>query len=379
MDMARGRVGNVLIVGAGMTGMTLGVALKQSGIGCEIVEIRPALTEPGTGISLQGPALRALQSVGVVDRCIAQGFGYSHFKTCDAAGNVTGTVDLPRLLGPDYPATVGVLRQSVHEVLADELSRLGVPLRLATTVAEFDQDDDGVDVVFSDGKRARYDLVVGADGQRSAIREMLFGKQHRPYYTGQMNWRATVSKPPEVEGRYSYFGPTNKSGFNPIARDRMYIYIVQNVPRRPRWADAELPAMMRGLLAEFGGALGRARDEVRTPEQIICRPIFSMILPPPWHRGRVLVVGDAAHTTTPHLASGASIGIEDAVVLARVLQSDAPVVEILEDFMARRHQRCHMIVKNSEQLGEWEKNPTAPGIDTIGITSKSYQALAQPV
>ena len=379
MDMARGRVGNVLIVGAGMTGMTLGVALKQSGIGCEIVEIRPALTEPGTGISLQGPALRALQSVGVVDRCIAQGFGYSHFKTCDAAGNVTGTVDLPRLLGPDYPATVGVLRQSVHEVLADELSLLGVPLRLATTVAEFDQDDDGVDVVFSDGKRARYDLVVGADGQRSAIREMLFGKQHRPYYTGQMNWRATVSKPPEVEGRYSYFGPTNKSGFNPIARDRMYIYIVQNVPRRPRWADAELPAMMRGLLAEFGGALGRARDEVRTPEQIICRPIFSMILPPPWHRGRVLVVGDAAHTTTPHLASGASIGIEDAVVLARVLQSDAPVVEILEDFMARRHQRCHMIVKNSEQLGEWEKNPTAPGIDTIGITSKSYQALAQPV
>jgi 2-polyprenyl-6-methoxyphenol hydroxylase-like FAD-dependent oxidoreductase len=379
MDMARGRVGNVLIVGAGMTGMTLGVALKQSGIGCEIVEIRPALTEPGTGISLQGPALRALQSVGVVDRCIAQGFGYSHFKTCDAAGNVTGTVDLPRLLGPDYPATVGVLRQSVHEVLADELSRLGVPLRLATTVAEFDQDDDGVDVVFSDGKRARYDLVVGADGQRSAIREMLFGKQHRPYYTGQMNWRATVSKPPEVEGRYSYFGPTNKSGFNPIARDRMYIYIVQNVPRRPRWADAELPAMMRGLLAEFGGALGRARDEVRTPEQIICRPIFSMILPPPWHRGRVLVVGDAAHTTTPHLASGASIGIEDAVVLARVLQSDAPVVEILEDFTARRHQRCHMIVKNSEQLGEWEKNPTASGIDTIGITSKSYQALAQPV
>jgi 2-polyprenyl-6-methoxyphenol hydroxylase-like FAD-dependent oxidoreductase len=379
MDMARGRVGNVLIVGAGMTGMTLGVALKQSGIGCEIVEIRPALTEPGTGISLQGPALRALQSVGVVDRCIAQGFGYSHFKTCDAAGNVTGTVDLPRLLGPDYPATVGVLRQSVHEVLADELSRLGVPLRLATTVAEFDQDDDGVDVVFSDGKRARYDLVVGADDQSSAIREMLFGKQHRPYYTGQMNWRATVSKPPEVEGRYSYFGPTNKSGFNPIARDRMYIYIVQNVPRRPRWADAELPAMMRGLLAEFGGALGRARDEVRTPEQIICRPIFSMILPPPWHRGRVLVVGDAAHTTTPHLASGASIGIEDAVVLARVLQSDAPVVEILEDFTARRHQRCHMIVKNSEQLGEWEKNPTASGIDTIGITSKSYQALAQPV
>jgi 2-polyprenyl-6-methoxyphenol hydroxylase-like FAD-dependent oxidoreductase len=154
---------------------------------------------------------------------------------------------------------------------------------------------------------------------------------------------------------------------------------VQNVPERPRWADAELPAMMRGLLAEFGGALGRARDEVQSPEQIICRPIFSMILPPPWHRGRVLVIGDAAHTTTPHLASGASIGIEDAVVLARMLRSDAPVATVLQDFIGRRHERCRMIVENSEQLGEWEKNPSAPGVDTVGVMAQSYQALAQPV
>src|SRR5262249_22137493 len=93
---------NVLIVGAGMCGMSLGVALSRAGISCEIVEIRDALTEPGTGISLQGPALRALQSVGVLDRCIARGFGYSFFKACDAVGNVTNTVDLPRLLGADY-------------------------------------------------------------------------------------------------------------------------------------------------------------------------------------------------------------------------------------------------------------------------------------
>jgi 2-polyprenyl-6-methoxyphenol hydroxylase-like FAD-dependent oxidoreductase len=372
-------VGNVLIVGAGMAGMTLGVALKHAGIACEIAEIRPDLTEPGTGISLQGPALRALQSVGVVDGCIARGFGYSHFKTCDAEGNVTGTVDLPRLLGPDYPATVGVLRQTVHEVLADELKRLGVPIRLGTTVAEFKQDEDGVDVVFSGGERARTDLLVGADGQGSKIREMLFGTRHRPRYTGQMNWRATVSRPPEVQGRYSYFGPTNKSGFNPISERQMYIYIVQNVPQRPRWADAELPSMMRGLLAEFGGALGRAREEVVAPEQIICRPIFSLMLPQPWHQGRAIVIGDAAHTTTPHLASGASIGIEDAVVLARLLSSGAPVAAVLEDFTRRRYERCRMIVENSELLGEWEKNPSAPNADTVGVVARSYQALAQPV
>ena len=372
-------VGNVLIVGAGMAGMTLGVALKRAGIGCEIAEIRPDLTEPGTGISLQGPALRAMRSVGVADRCIERGFGYSHFKTCDAAGNVTGTVDLPRLLGPAYPATVGIMRQSVHEVLADELKRLGVLVRLSTTVASFAQDDDGVDVTFSTGARGRYDLVVGADGQGSKIRELMFGTQHRPRFTGQMNWRATVSRPPEVQGRYSYFGPTNKSGFNPISETQMYIYIVQNVPERPRWDDAELPAMMRGLLAEFGGALGRARDEVVAPEQIICRPIFSLILPPPWHRGRLVLIGDAAHTTTPHLASGASIAIEDSVVLARLLQSDRPVGAVLEEFTERRHARCRMIVENSELLGEWEKNPSAPNADTVGVVARSYKALAEPV
>jgi 2-polyprenyl-6-methoxyphenol hydroxylase-like FAD-dependent oxidoreductase len=368
---------NVLIVGAGMAGMTLGVALKRAGIACEIAEIRPNLTEPGTGISLQGPALRALQSVGVVEGCIERGFGYSH--TCDAEGNVTGTVDLPRLLGPDYPATVGVLRHAVHEVLAGELKRLQVPIRLGTTVDAFTQDGKGVDVTFSDGARGRFDLLVGADGQGSKIRELLFGAQHRPRYTGQMNWRATVSKPPEVQGRYSYFGPTNKSGFNPISERHMYIYIVQNVPERPRWADAELPAMMRGLLAEFGGALGKAREEVISPEQITCRPIFSMILPPPWHQGRVVVIGDAAHTTTPHIASGASIGIEDSVVLARLLQADGDVPAELSDFTARRYERCRMIVENSELLGKWEKNPSAPNADTVGVVARSYKALAQPV
>ena len=374
-----GAAQNVLIVGAGMAGMSLGVALKRAGIDCEIVEIRPELSEPGTGISLQGPALRALKTIGVVDRCVALGFGYSHFKTCDAAGNVTGTVELPRLLGPGYPATLGIMRQAVHNVLADELARLAVPIRLGTSVEALAQDDHGVAATFTDGARRRFDLVVGADGANSRVRDLAFGDQHRPHYTGQMNWRATVRRPPEVLGRYSYFGPTNKSGFNPVSATTMYIYIVQNVPERPRWDDAALPQMMRGLLAEFGGALGRAREEVRTPEQIICRPISSLILPPPWHRGRVVVIGDAAHATTPHLASVASLAIEDAIVLARLLAAETTLAGALDAFTRRRHERCRMIVENSELLGEWEKNPSAPNADTINVIARSYRALAEPV
>jgi 2-polyprenyl-6-methoxyphenol hydroxylase-like FAD-dependent oxidoreductase len=374
-----GAVENVLIVGAGMCGMSLGIALTRAGIHCDIVEIRGQLTEPGTGISLQGPALRALQNVGVLDQCVSRGFGYSHFMACDALGKVTGSVALPRLLGPGYPATIGVLRQSVHEVLGSELARLGVTISLATTVKTLTQDSTGVTVEFTKGQPGRYSLVVGADGMNSLIRDIAFGHQHRPHYTGQMVWRATVSRPADVACRHSYFGPTNKSGFNPISEKQMYIYCIQNMPERPHWDDAELPAILRSLLVEFGGALGRAREEICSPEQITCRPVFSAILPPPWHRERLVVVGDAAHTTTPHLASGASIAIEDAIILARLLQSHRSLSDALDEFMRQRYERCKMIVENSELLGNWEKNPATPNQDTVGIIDRSYQALAQSV
>jgi 2-polyprenyl-6-methoxyphenol hydroxylase-like FAD-dependent oxidoreductase len=155
----------VLVVGAGMAGMTLGLALKRCSIACEIVEIRAALTEPGTGITLQGPALRALQTVDALEGCIRRGFAQSFFKTCDAQGDVTGTVELPRR--PQYPATIGIMRQAVHEVLAGELNRLGVPIRLGLSVSALAHSDDGVDVSFTDGEHATYDLVVGADGSNS--------------------------------------------------------------------------------------------------------------------------------------------------------------------------------------------------------------------
>src|SRR4029078_30250 len=94
---------NVLILGGGIAGMTLAVALKRAGIPCEVVEINPQWTVVGVGIALGGAALRALPMVGVIDQCVAKGFGYSQFIRCDADGSLVGTVDMPKLNGPDYP------------------------------------------------------------------------------------------------------------------------------------------------------------------------------------------------------------------------------------------------------------------------------------
>ena len=159
----------------------------------------------------------------------------------------------------------------------------------------------------------------------------------------------------------------------------MYIYLLQNVPDRPRWRNDELPTMLRSLLAEFEGTLGRARDEVRDPEKIICRPVFSMIMPPPWHQGRVILIGDAAHTTTPQLASGATIAIEDAVVLAKHLRYEQSLDTALDAFTQARYDRCRVVVENSEQLGEWEKKPGTAEHLVAGLVAESYRVLAQEV
>lgn len=368
----------LLIVGGGIAGMALAIALKRAGLHSDVVEINPHWTVGGLGIGLGGPALRALKAIGLLDECVAGGFGYSSFNAADADGNITGTVQMPRLIGPDYPATIGISRHVLHTVLQRALKAAAVSVRLGATIQALQQDDRGVDVTFTDGQSARYAVVVGADGANSRIRGMLFGAQWRPHYTGQAVWRATVSRPAEVHSRTSYQGPRHKAGFNPVSDRQMYIYLVQNLPDFVRIADAELPEVLRDLLADFGGLIGAARAEIKDPDDIAYRPITSMLLPPPWFRGRVMLIGDAAHTTTPHMAAGAGIAVEDAIVLADALQAAQPIQEAFAAFMTRRYARCRLVVENSLQLGEWEKAPNSPGADPVRVEGETVRALAQP-
>jgi 2-polyprenyl-6-methoxyphenol hydroxylase-like FAD-dependent oxidoreductase len=219
---------------------------------------------------------------------------------------------------------------------------------------------------------------VGADGANSKIRDMLFGTECRPKYTGQAVWRATVNRPAEVQARHSFFGPRNKAGFNPVSDKQMYIYLVQNLPEFVRIADGRLPEVMREQLADFGGIIASARDQITDPNEIVYRPITSGLLPAPWYRGRAIAIGDAAHTATPHMAAGAGIAIEDSIVLAELLQSAQSVRGALESFMTRRFERCRLVVENSFMLGEWEKVPNMAGADPVGVLDRCLKAMAQP-
>jgi 2-polyprenyl-6-methoxyphenol hydroxylase-like FAD-dependent oxidoreductase len=327
-------VRNALIVGCGVSGMALAIGLRRTGIEAEIVELSPEWSVLGVGISLQGPALRALKVIGVIDRCVAAGFGYSYFKTGDVDSRVTATVELPQINGPQYPAAIGIMRQQLQRVLQEELAGAEIPVRLGVTVTSLRQDDDGVDVEFTDGSKGRYGLVVGADGANSKIRDMIIGPAARPAFTGQAVWRATVPRAPEVQARYSFYGPRNKAGFNPVSTTEMYVCLVQNVPNNRRLPEDKLPEIMREQLADFRGLMAEAREQIRDPAQIVYRPVTSGLLPSPWYRDRILLIGDAAHTTTPHLAY---------------------------------------------QLGEWEKSGPPPDVDPVALVATSLRALAQPM
>lgn len=373
-------ISKVLVVGGGIAGMCLAIGLRRRGIAVDIVEISRDWSALGVGITLHGPAMRALGTIGVLDRCVAAGFGINRLARGDVRGEIFRVEgEAPRLNGPEYPATLGIMRPVLHQVLADATREAGVKPRLGLTVEAIEQRPDSVGAIFSDGVRGRYDMVVGADGINSRVRDLVFGPKLKPRFTGQAIWRATVPRPPEVDVLVSFMGPRNKAGFNPVSPELMYIFLVTNHRDRSEIPRTGLVEAMREQLADFGGLVARAREQITTAEQVVCRPAEALLVPPPWYRDRVVLIGDAAHATTPHLASGALIAIEDAVVLAELAATEAPVPDLLARFMARRYERCRMVVEHSLQLGEWEQHPDAPGADPLGLQQRTRAALAQPI
>ena len=370
---------NTLIVGGGIAGLTLATGLQRRGHRAEIVEIEPRWNILGVGISLTGPTLRALRTIDLLDRCIEVSFGFSRILFFDARGDAVDSLDMPSLNGSGYPAMIAIRRPALHELLLRASNEAGARIRTGLTVSSISDTSGEVDVAFSDGTRGTYDLVVGADGFRSTVRQTVFGDAPKAQFTGLAVWRASMDREPEVECMQMFYGPRNKAGLNPVSRNDMFLFLVQSIADSRRPPPERLHELLRDELADYGGILEKVRETITDPGKVDYRPMDALLLPPPWHRGRVLLIGDAAHTTTPHLATGAGIAIEDAVVLAELLTSDLSIPECLDQFMARRFERCRLVVENSVTLGEWEKDPGIPIGDHIALMRQTFAKLAQPL
>jgi 2-polyprenyl-6-methoxyphenol hydroxylase-like FAD-dependent oxidoreductase len=372
----------ILIVGGGIAGLTAAVALRQIGCEVEVVELNPQWSVYGVGIIQQGNALRALDRIGLAEKCIAAGHPMGGVRFYDLQGTFLFEVPQPPIAGPRYPPGNGLTRSHLHAILQDAVRQSGATIRLGLTVATLAQSESEVSVTFSDGSFASYDLVVGADGLKSLVRRLVFGSEYQPTYVGQVCWRCNVPRLPDVTTGWLFEGgPHGKAGFIPLAPDLMYILLVETPPPGPppRFPRECLPAAYRERLAPFGGPVALVRDRYITDEsEVIYRPFETLLLPSPWYRGRVLLIGDAAHAMTAHVAQGAAMAIEDAIVLAEEVASGDPLPQALDRFMQRRYERCKALVEISSQLSQWERDQT-PDADVEGLTRRSFEIAATPI
>ncbi len=369
----------VVIVGGGIAGLTLAIGLRQAGIAADILEEQPSWRVLGVGISLTGPTLRALKALGLIDQCVAVAFGYSQLLVFDRDGAKVGAIELPRLNGPDYPAQVAIERRALHNVLLAAAERVGVRIRLGMSVRSYRQEKDAVEIELTDGSRERCDLLVGADGLHSQVRAMAIPDAPAPRFTGLAVWRYTMARPPEVDCMHLAYGGGNKPGLNPVSHESMFLFLVQKIETGARLPFEQLPALLRDQLTPYKGTLDWVRERIVDPALVDYRPMESLLVPDPWYRGRVVLIGDAAHTTTPHLATGAGIAIEDAVVLAEELAGDASIETALAQYMKRRFERCRLVVDTALLLGEWEKDPTIPAANHVKLMRDTYATLAAPI
>lgn len=368
---------SVLVIGGGIGGLTAAIALRAKGLAVDVIERDPNWSVYGVGIIQQGNVVRAMAELGLIEDYLGAGVGFDHVEICIPTGQIVARIPTPRLV-PDLPANVGIGRRALQTVLGNRAKASGATVRLGVTAEALDDDGAGVSVRFSDGTDGRYDLVVGADGLYSQTRAHLFPDAPGPAFTGQAVWRYNFPRPPELDALRVFEGPTGV-GLVPLSDAVMYMYVTTPEPGNPRYEREGLAATMRAKLAGVPAPLIRElATQITDDAEVVYKPLEWLFVEGSWHKGRVVLLGDAIHATTPHLGQGAGMAIEDSIVLADELARTDDVEAALTAYRARRFDRCRYIVEASRAicLGQLGLGPL---IENATATREMFARVAQPI
>lgn len=370
----------VLIVGAGIAGLSLARALHQRGIAAEIVERAETRSRLGTGIYIPANGIRALDQLGLAEPLIARGKVNQRRRFLTAEGTTSFEIDLVEFWGPDARC-LGVSHTDLHDVL--HAGADGVPIRRGTTVDVLKEDAEGVSVVFDNGAEQRFDLVVAADGIHSSVRDLLFGEQHVVGRTdlSSASWRFVTACPSSVDCWTLFTGARAVFLILPIGHGRAYCFAAfharEQVSQRPDHAR------FVSAFNDYADPVPEVLDHLERPDQVYYSPLEE-VSRPVWGRGRTVLIGDAAHAMPPTMAQGASLAVEDAIVLSRLLDNSRNWANMAAQLEARRSARVGWVKEHTDRQSKLLTMPYAArklAMRSIGekLWKRSFSVLREPV
>ena len=363
----------VLIVGAGIGGLATAIALQKVGFEVEVYEDAQVLRGIGAGISLWSNATAVLESLGLLDEAIEKSAILSALKIKKETGELLMSAEI----GKYRPASICIHRAD----LIDLLQRNCAPetIHLGKTFERFEQSENEVTIFFADGTKANGDVLIGADGINSRVRAQI-KENSKLIYRGYAVWRGIIEFDESgFEANYptETWGAGRRFGLAPVGKNRFYWYATNNQPEGLILPPHKRKAQLLEFFGDWHAPIPQI-IEAAPAEDILHNDCYDRAPESGWSKGRVCLMGDAAHPTTPNMGQGGCLALEDAVVLTRCLQNSSLPNEAFLNFERSRFERTKLINRRSllvGRVGQW-RNPVAVGARNI-LTKYTTQKMLE--
>lgn len=332
----------VVVVGAGIGGLAAAVALRRVGIEALVIERAASIREVGAGLSLWSNAVNALRELGLEAKVMDSASVIERNVAQTTKGRFIARTEFGELSQMAGAPCVCIHRGVLQKILLDALPPDSVRTGLRCISFE------GSTAILENGERIEADVLVGADGISSVIREGLHGAE-ASRYAGYTCWRGICEDSPGLLPEKSallVMGGGSQFGVWPCGTGKLYWFLTTNAPRGTTQGKTEAVALCRDWARPVPEIVARTPEDAVLQNDIVDRPPLRS-----WGRGPITLLGDAAHPTTPNLGQGACQALEDAVILAHCLSGTSPIEEALRKYERMRLPRTSEVVRNSWQNG----------------------------